>query len=340
MRIELLPRNLNYYKANLHSHSTLSDGCVTPEEMKAAYKEKGYSILAITDHNVFLVHNDLTEDDFLMLNGLEYNADPGDGSGRTCHFCAIAGSQDTVIQPLFHREKYCIRGAVEARKFVKYDESLPDYERVYSAEGISEMMKACRDAGFFVTYNHPCWSLERYPEYMGYEGMHAMEIVNYACVAMGYPEVNETVFDDMLTGGKRVLCSANDDNHSVGKDAFGGFTMIGARELSYKAITDALFSGNYYASTGALIDAIWFEDGVLHVEAPACKEIRVFTGARRAWRKIGTADAPVTEAAFKLDNPCRYDYVRVTVTDFDENQAFSQAYYTADLGLTKTMEFL
>jgi hypothetical protein len=144
----------------------------------------------------------------------------------------------------------------------------------------------------------------------------------------------------MLTGGKRVLCSANDNNHSVGKDAFGGFTMIGARELSYKAITDALFSGNYYASTGAEISAIYIEDGILHVEAPACKEIRVFTGARRAWRKIGTADAPVTEAAFKLDNPCRYDYVRVTVTDFDGKQAFSQAYYTADLGLTKTMEFL
>ena len=46
MRIELLPKDLTYYKANLHSHSTLSDGCVTPEEMKAAYKEKGYSILA------------------------------------------------------------------------------------------------------------------------------------------------------------------------------------------------------------------------------------------------------------------------------------------------------
>ena len=340
MRIELLPKDLTYYKANLHSHSTLSDGCITPEQMKEGYKAKGYSILAITDHNVFLPHNDLSEDDFLMLNGLEYNADPGDGSGRTCHFCAIAGSQDTVIQPLFHREKYYIRGAVEARKFVKYDESLPDYERVYSAEGISEMMKVCREAGFFVTYNHPCWSLEHYPEYMGYEGMHAMEIVNYACVQMGYPEYNEQVYDDMLTGGKRVLCSANDDNHSVGKDAFGGFTMIGAKELKYESVMDALFAGRFYASTGALIDAIWFEDGVLHVEAPACKEIRVFTGARRAFRKVGTADAPVTEAAFKLDNPCRYDYVRVTVTDFDGKQAFSQAYYTADLGLTKTMEFL
>ena len=340
MRIDLLPKNLKYYKANLHSHSTLSDGRATPEEIKKAYKEKGYSVLALTDHNVFIPHNDLTEADFLMLNGIEYDAEATSGVHRVCHFCAIALDEKTEIQPLFHRTEYYYAGAAKSRALVKFDESLPDYVRKYSHEGISEMMKTCRDAGFFVTYNHPCWSLERYPEYMGYEGMHAIEVVNYACVEMGYPEVNEQVLDDMLTGGKRVFCSANDDNHSIGKDAFGAFNMIGAEALSYKAITDALLAGNYYASTGALIDAIWYENGELHIEAPACKEIRVFTGARWARRAVGTEDAPLTEAVFKLDDPCRYDYVRVTVTDFDGNQAFSQAYYTEDLGLAKTREFL
>ncbi len=340
MRIDLLSKGLTYYKANLHSHSTLSTGRVAPEEMKAAYKAKGYSVLAITDHNVFIPHNDLSEPDFLMLNGIEYNIDSCDGSYRTCHFCAIASDKETELQPLFHRTEYFAHTAKEAVRMVKFDENAPDYRREYTRACINEMMKTCKERGFFITYNHPCWSLERYPEYMGYNEMHAMEIVNYTCAQRGYPEVSETVLDDMLTGGKRVFCVATDDSHSVTQEAFGGFVMIGARELSYRAITDALFKGNFYASTGAVIDAIWFEDGMLHVEAPACKEIRVFTGARRAWRKIGTVDAPVTEAAFKLDNPCRYDYVRVTVTDFDGKQAFSQAYYTADLGLTKTMEFL
>lgn len=340
MKIELLSKNLNYYKANLHAHSTLSTGRAAPEQMKAAYKAQGYSVLAITDHNAFIPHNDLTESDFLMLNGIEYNIDSQDGTYRTCHFCAIALDPETELQPLFHRTEYGTHSLAESKKMVKFDENAPDYVRVYSHAGISEMMRACRDAGFFVTYNHPSWSLEHYPEYMGYEGMHAMEIVNHTCVERGYPEVNEAVLDDMLTGGKRVFCSATDDSHFLTKEAFGGFVMIGAKELSYKAITDALLAGNYYASTGALIDAIWFEDGALHIEAPACKEIRVCTGARRAFRKVGTEDAPVTEASFKLDHPCRYDYVRVTVTDFDGHQAFSQAYYTKDLGLTKTMEFL
>ncbi len=332
MKIELLPKDLNYYKANLHSHSTLSDGRPTPEEMKAAYKAMGYSVLAITDHNVFLQHNDMTEEDFLMLNGLEYNIDPHDKSGRTCHFCAIAGSKDTMIQPLFHRTEYCIRGAVEARKMVKFDESLPDYKRVYSSEGISEMMRTCRDAGFFVTYNHPAWSLERYPEYMGYEGMHAMEMVNYGCAEAGYPEYNEQVYDDMLTGGKRIACVATDDNHTVDHDAFGGYTRIGAEKLTYESVMEALFAGRMYASTGAQISALYIEDGAVHVEAPACKEIRIFTGFRKAARKIGTRENPVTHMEWALpDN--RSKYFRVVVTDFEGGKAYSRAYFFDELGI-------
>ncbi len=332
MRIDILPKDLNYYKANLHSHSTLSDGRSTPEEMKNAYKAKGYSILAITDHNVFLPHNDMTEADFLMLNGLEYNIDPHDGTARTCHFCAIARDPETVIQPLFHRTEYCFRGAIESRKQVRFDESLPDYERVYSAEGISEMMKACRDAGFFVTYNHPAWSLERYPEYMGYEGMHAMEMVNYGCVEAGYPDTNETVYDDMLMGGKKIFCLATDDNHTVGHDAFGGYTVIGAPSLDYRAVTDALFAGRFYASTGARINEMYIEDGKLYVKTPPVKEIRVFTGKRYATCHYGTVENPVTEHCFDVADPrCRY--FRVTVTDFEGGRAYTNAYYPKELGV-------
>ena len=43
MRKYLLPETGHFYKANLHAHSTLSDGRLTPEELKAAYKAHGYS---------------------------------------------------------------------------------------------------------------------------------------------------------------------------------------------------------------------------------------------------------------------------------------------------------
>ena len=39
-----------FWKGNLHTHSTNSDGTRTPEEICAIYREAGYDFLALTDH--------------------------------------------------------------------------------------------------------------------------------------------------------------------------------------------------------------------------------------------------------------------------------------------------
>lgn len=41
-----------HYKANLHTHTTISDGRLNPHEVVDKYHELGYDILAITDHNI------------------------------------------------------------------------------------------------------------------------------------------------------------------------------------------------------------------------------------------------------------------------------------------------
>ena len=46
-KIYLLP-NTPKYKANLHCHTTFSDGAFTPEEIKKTYKEHGYAVVADT----------------------------------------------------------------------------------------------------------------------------------------------------------------------------------------------------------------------------------------------------------------------------------------------------
>ena len=48
MRRVLIDDRLNFYKGNMHCHSTLSDGALSPEELKDAYKNKGYSFIAMT----------------------------------------------------------------------------------------------------------------------------------------------------------------------------------------------------------------------------------------------------------------------------------------------------
>lgn len=59
------------FRANLHSHSTLSDGTLSPQQLKEAYRSQGYSILAITDHEYPCDHSELSEADFLLLTAYE-----------------------------------------------------------------------------------------------------------------------------------------------------------------------------------------------------------------------------------------------------------------------------
>ena len=73
MKKYLLPENVNWYRANMHCHTTCSDGALTPEEVKEAYKNMGYSIVAYTDHEILLDHSDLNDENFLALTSSEYS---------------------------------------------------------------------------------------------------------------------------------------------------------------------------------------------------------------------------------------------------------------------------
>ena len=110
MKRFLLPESGTFYKANLHCHTNLSDGHLTPEEVKRIYKEQGYSIVAYTDHDLFIPHPELADLDFLPLHGMEMeiNEEPPQGwdHARSCHLCFIALKEDTVLQPCWHRSKY------------------------------------------------------------------------------------------------------------------------------------------------------------------------------------------------------------------------------------------
>jgi hypothetical protein len=74
--------NTNRYVANLHAHTTHSDGGLTPSELVDLYASLGYPILAITDHDNQITKTTWPWDDFSSLldgNPLEWeNRDPND----------------------------------------------------------------------------------------------------------------------------------------------------------------------------------------------------------------------------------------------------------------------
>lgn len=332
MKKYLLPESGNFYKANLHCHTKVSDGSMPPEEVKAHYMAHGYSIVAFTDHDVLLDHSDLAEETFLPLNGFEAevtekNDLPGERR-RTCHICYVAKEPDNVVMPFYHRSKYMIGNGDWYRDRIRFDETQPDYAREYKPECVNDMIRRGKDAGFFVTYNHPTWSLESYPEYMAYEGMDAMEIMNYGCWVGGYMEYNPKVYDDMLRGGKRIFALATDDNHSE-KDACGGWIMIKAEKLDYRTVTQALEKGDFYASWGPEIYELWFEDGYVHVKTSEAKRILCNYGVRKAKSIENSDGTPVTEAAFSVPTGC--GYFRITVVDAQGRCADTNACFVDEL---------
>ena len=334
-----LLENKNSYKANLHCHTNISDGALTPEEVKALYKKLGFSVVAFTDHDVLIPHPELCDDSFVALNGFEVEVNEAKKSEfseiKTCHICFIGIDKDNVIQPIWHREKYLFGNAPKYRDLVKFDESLPDFVREYSGEGISKIMQTARDKGFFVTYNHPTWSMESYPEYTSYHGMHAFEMFNGSCICSGYDDYNPRVYDDILRGGERIFAVGGDDNHnrypetSRHSDSGWGYTVIKADELEYSTITKALLNGDFYASEGPEIKELRYEDGKIHITSSAADRITCTAGIRHAQSALSENGVPITEAEFTL--PEHFGYVRLTVIDERGRHATTNAYFEDDL---------
>ena len=333
MKKYLLPPK-NSYKANMHCHTTVSDGKLSPEEVKEAYKANGYSIVAYTDHDILVPHPELRDEDFLPLNSFEAEfsdtAESFPGFRKTAHLCFIALDEDNVTMPFFHRTKYLVGHGAEYLDKVKFDENLPDFERNYSPECVNEAIRIAREKGFFITYNHPVWSLERYEQYSKYHGMHAMEIYNGSCITAGYDDVNSHVYDEMMLMGKNVGCLGGDDNHN-GKpfgnpkcDSFKAFTVIKADKLEYKAVTDALLKGDYYASNGPEISEIYFENDTVTVKCPSAEKITMSTGYRASGAVYREKGKKLTDAKFPVKN--RGNFVRFCVYDKYGNCAYSRAY--------------
>ena len=334
MRKYLLPEGKNTYKANLHCHTTMSDGQMSPEFMKKVYMEQGYSIIAYTDHEVLFPENHLTDESFLALNGVEYavfeKTDIFDKTGKQIHFCAIALDENNH-RTHFFREDHFMGGNVKSNlALMTAAEQTRGFKREYTPDRINEMLRILKEDGFFLTYNHPAWSLEDATVYGQYRGFDAAEIFNFGTYMIGFDSHASEAYDFMLKkGGCRYSLATDDNHHSLDHervDCFGGFTVIFADSLTYPAITDALKKGDFYASTGPEIKALWLEGNILHVECSDAKYIQLGTGNRRAGVVESKNGVLLTSADFEVV-PDKDGYVRVTVWDENGRFAHSNAHF-------------
>lgn len=310
----LLPQG-PYFKTNLHTHSTISDGLLSPQQLKQLYKDLGYQVLAITDHNIIMDHSAMTDPEFLMLTGVEVNYNhqnfrPG-FDGKTYHLNLIAKQPDNLWMP---------GSEMEIR---------------YSPEDINAMIAKANEMGFLVIYNHPTWSCQSYPDYAPLKGLWGMEIRNSESCRIGNNENNLRIYKDLVTLGNKLYPVGADDTH---KPTAAGLSwvMVGATELRYDSVIAALEKGAFYMSCGPEIYTLTINGSHLTITCSDAQLITLETHGRFARRVSAEGSSWIREAEFDLaDFFARADdenmYVQLTVAAPNGNYAATRAYYLNEL---------
>jgi len=331
----LLPPT-NLYKASLHTHSTVSDGKLTPQEVKALYKAAGYSILALTDHHIISRHPELDDADFLTLTAIELGLDSADYAppqsffGQTYHINLIAKDPNNLWQP------YPPKTVTDRNRAHVLQAHWDERQRVCSLECANEILQRAGEEGFLAIYNHPTWSKQSYPDYAGLKNLWALEIRNTHNVLKGYDDNNHRVYQDLLELGNRLCVVAADDTHrplTVG----GSWTVIAAEQLTYPKVIEAMEKGDCYASCGPEIRELTLDGDTLRITCSDAAQITLQTQARYALRCAGEDGAPIREGVFDLSvwreksagNPNAF--FRLTVTAPDGTYAVTRAYFLDEL---------
>ncbi len=346
MKKYLISPELNWYRANFHCHTVNSDGAYTPEKVKEVYKNHGYSIVAYSDHEILLDHSDLNDEGFLALTSCEYSiteespsfpqifgVDTGNWPRAKCvHLNIFAKDPHNTYQPYTCKDQFWLLKERYADVF-KGDGK----RRVYSKECINEMIKACNDAGFLVQLNHPYWSLNEREDYINMEGLWGLEILNYATELETGAEYCPYIYDDMVRNGMyNLVCTMGDDNHNRGdsvRESFGGSTFIGASELKYDKIIEAMEKGNIYCASGRdnppRFLSLYVEDNIIKIDCTPVTNINI-NGYGRCDRHI---TAPAGETVTHAEFPLRESdvYFRVSLRDEYGNNAHTHTYFVKNL---------
>lgn len=339
MKKNFLTSEKPFYKAGMHTHTTVSDGRFSPEETKKKYQEQGYSIAAFTDHEVLRLHNDLTDKNFLMLTSYEYSVDPGGkmtSMKKMCHLNLYARDPFQDKQICYDSQRYFVRKFKE-----KFNEEIKfigkDRPRGYSQAEVNHVIDTAKRNGFIVCYNHPEWSNETVFDYIGYNGFFAMEVYNHSSYVDSHStseEWNIQGYDMLLRAGRRVFPIFSDDAHNPDIhakvcDGFGGFIMVNADKLEYNTVFNALEKGDFYASMAPEIYDLYFENGKMCVHCSPVKEIQFYTAGRLGRRIRGEFGENVTYAEYE---PCEdFGFIRVELSDENGKKATTRGYFADEL---------
>ena len=283
-----------FYKGNLHTHSTRSDGRRDPADVIALYRDAGYDFLALTDH--FTPSYDFPIVDtrayrsngFTTLIGAELHA-PALGNGERWHILAVG---------------------------------LPDdFAPTAQAETGPQLAARAVAAGAYVAIAHPAWYGLTLADALSLDAAHAVEVFNATCRYEGDRGEAWHLADQLLAQGRRILACATDDAHFADRpDTFGGWVMVRAERPEPEALLAALKAGHYYSSQGPDFTDIAVVGDELRIACSPVREIYAVGHGSANRRALGD---DLTAATLPLEPFRRGGYCRVIIVDAQGKRAWS-----------------
>lgn len=282
-----------FWRGNLHTHSTLSDGVLAPAEVCRRYKAEGYDFIALTDHFVGIY-------DYPIADTTPF---------RDAQFTTILGAElhSGVMQ---NGELWHILAVGLPAGFAR--PNCPAWVPVADQETGAELAQRARDAGAFVAIAHPEWSSLTMEDARTITAAHAVEVYNHGCTVGADRPHGFWTLDQLLSEGRRMTLCATDDAHFSEPDHFGGWVMVKAAENDSDALLTALKEGHHYASTGPEIHNVtWGEKSVL-VECSAAASVIALGAGSAAVSRHGES---LTRVELPLAHVAESPWMRLSVID-------------------------
>ena len=273
----------NWYRGNTHTHAQFSDTNDSNDVPVIAkwYEAAGYDFLCLSEHNDHVVQKQI----FCH-----------DEASNPPTFIMLCGNE--LSESRHHT-------ALGISSFIGGETSLQD--------GVTKTIAA----GGVPILNHPQDPVVSASNFIATEGLSHLEIFNG-----GRPEdtpATELLWDAILSApeGRIVYAVASDDNHYKESNVGRGWIMVNAPELDKDEILKSIREGNFYASTGVILNDYKVTENSISVDSQNGDKI-VFIG------KNGSVLKTVNDSVATYQITGDEYYVRAKITNNDGQMAWTQ----------------
>lgn len=278
-----IPGAERWYRGNTHTHATFSDENDTNDVPMIArwYEKAGYDFLVLSEHNDHVQQKKIFCHD-------EASNPPG--------FIMLCGNE--LSETRHHT-------ALGINSFIGGETSLQD--------GVTRTLAA----GGVPILNHPQDPVISASAFLATKGLNHLEIVNG-----GRPEdtpATEILWDSILSApdGRNVYAVASDDNHYKEANVGRGWIMVKAPALSKSDILESIRAGNFYATTGIILNDYRVDGKSIRIESKNGETIN-FIGKNGLLLKTVNGN----KATYRI-GPDDY-YVRAKVLNSEGKMAWTQ----------------